>query len=303
MDEEAAAWLTRLRNRSISTAELEEFASWRRDPEHAAAYERVQALWDDSARLSNDPDIQRALHSGIEDTRRTSGQFVTHPVMALGAVACCILLLVGMLSYQGAGSRSYQTAVGERSSVRLSDGTGVQLDTDSEVTARFSTNERRVKLAKGQAFFQVTHAADRPFVVDAGDGITITVLGTQFDVRRTADRVMIALVSGAVVVRRGDAELARMRPGSVVAVALGNGTVATTTTVAEAISWRGGHLSFRETPLAEAVAEINRYTENKLQIRDATAHSEPISGEFSTDDPQGFGQAVNALLGKDTIGQ
>lgn len=302
VDEEAAAWLGRLRGRSISTAELEEFARWRREPGHAAAYERAQAVWDESAKLSTDPDIQRALHGGARRGERRSGRYVTHPVMAIAVLAVAVVLVIGIMTQRpDTVARSYQTATGERSDVRLPDGSGIQLDTDSEVSTRFDDAERHVTLSRGQAFFQVAHAPERPFVVDAGDGITVTALGTQFDVRRTAERVVVALVTGIVAVHRGGVELARLKPGSVVEVAVGNGVVATATTVAQATSWRGGHLSFHETPLDEAVAEINRYTDAKLAVRDPRAGKEPVSGEFSTDDPDGFGRAVNALLGDGTV--
>lgn len=303
VDEQAAAWLMRLRHRSVSTAELEEFAQWRRIPGHAEAYDRVQAFWSDSARLSSDPDIQRALHGGSWKRVREPGRYVTHPVMALAVLAVAVILVIGILTRPSAVSRSYQTAVGERSSLHLADGSGVDLDTDSHVSATFNEEERRVTLSRGQAFFRVAHALERPFVVDAGDGITITATGTQFDVRRTRDRVVVALVSGAVTVRRNSEELARMKPGSVVEIAVDDGTIATSRTVAETTSWRAGHLSFDETPLVEAVAEVNRYTDAKFVIHDATKGAEPVSGEFSIDDPDGFGQAVNALMGGGTVGR
>lgn len=300
-DQEAAAWLARLQSRSVSTADLEEFARWRRDAGNAAAYDRAQALWDGSAKLSLDPDIQDALH-GRDRRRSGGGQFVSHPVMMVATVLVAVVLVIGVLAFRTTGpTRTYQTAVGERSDVRLADGSGLQLDTDSEAAARFEAEERRVTLTRGQAFFRVAHDTTRPFVVDAGDGITVTAVGTAFDVKRTAQRVQVALLEGTVLVQRAGVELARMRPGSVVEVAVGNGLVATRRSVAEATGWRAGRLSFRATPLAEAVDEMNRYTDAKLTIRAAAARSEPISGEFSVDDPDGFARAVDALLGQGTI--
>jgi len=301
-DEEAADWFARLQSRSVSTDELEAFAAWRRDPANAAAYRRVQALWDLSDQLSNDDDIRDALNAGSERRTIWSRQQVTRPVLLLATVAAAVVLVLGIMSFDtNSPTRSYQTAVGERSSASLADGTQLQLDTDSQVATRFADDRRQVTLERGQAFFRVAHDAGRPFVVDAGDGITVTAVGTAFDVQRSAERVRVALVEGAVLVRRGEVELTRMAPGGVVEVAVGNGLVATRRTVAEATSWRAGHLSFRETPLAQAVDEMNRYTEAKLRITATQARGEPISGEFSVDDPQGFARAVDALLGPGTV--
>lgn len=301
-DEQAAAWLARFQSRSVSTAELEEFARWRRDPDNATAYEHAQAVWDGSARLSNDPDIQDALHRREPRRDHDLGRFVSHPVMMVATVLVAVVLVIGVLSFRvGSPAHAYQTAVGERSDVRLADGSALQLDTNSEVAARFGADERRVTLGHGQAFFRVAHDSTRPFVVDAGDGITVTATGTAFDVRRTAERVQVALLEGSVVVERAGTELARMKPGSTIEIAIGNGVVASTRTVAEATNWRSGRLSFRATPLAEAVAEMNRYTDAKLRIQNPEAENEPISGEFSVDDPAGFARAVDALLGQGTI--
>jgi len=302
-DQEAAVWLARLQSRSISTAELEEFWQWRRDPAKDAAYARAEALWENSARLSNDPDILEALHGKNADRTRRSRAAVSWPTLALVGMATATAMVIVSLSFRSDPSTlSYQTAVGERSTVQLPDGSKLQLDTDSAVATRFDTDQRRITLSKGQAYFQVAHAATRPFVVDAGDGVTITATGTQFDVQRASDRIVVALVEGSVIVRRGVADLATMKAGTVLEVAIGNGVIPTKRTPIETTGWRNGHLTFRDTPLADAVAQINRYTESKLEIRKAGATSEPISGEFSTDDPEGFKRGVNALLGEGTVG-
>jgi transmembrane sensor len=301
-DEEAAAWLARLQSCSISTAELEAYARWRREPKNAEAYARAEAVWADSARLSNDPDIAQALRGDTGFHTRRLGDLVPRPtLLLLGAAAAVAVVFCTITFGTAGGAHAYQTATGERSTVRLADGSEVQLDTDSAVAARLSPDRRQISLTRGQAFFRVAHAPQRPFVVDAGDGVTVTATGTQFDVRRTPDRIIVALAEGSVIVRRGDTDLATLRPGALVEVALGNGLVPTTRTLAETTGWRAGHLSFRDTPLVEAVAEVNRYTDIKIAIRRSGADRETISGEFLTNDPEGFKRAVNALLGDGTV--
>lgn len=302
-EQEAATWLARLQSRSISVAELEEFTAWRQDPENAAEYERAQAIWEQSGRLSNDPDIQRALHGDAKPRRRWDSVVLTHPALMLAIVAVAISLTIGILSGRPSTPASnYETAVGERSSVRLTDGSTLQLDTDSQVAVLFDEDLRRIELKRGQAFFRVAHSVDRPFVVDAGDDLTVTATGTEFDVQRLPDRIRVALVKGGVVVRRDTTELARLRPGSVVDVSLDGGATPARKSVSEAVSWQRGHLSFRETPLAEAVRDMNRYNSVQLRILDEAARNETVSGEFSVDDPHGFKTAVDTLLGDGTLG-
>lgn len=298
-EREAAEWLARLQNRSISTAELAQFAEWRRNPDNDAAYERAQAIWDQSGRLFNDPDIQRALHADKRAAVRD------RPLASLAVVIVSIVMVLalagGYALFAGPRSNSYQTAVGERSTIRLPDGSGVQLDTASAVATRYSDDERRLTLTEGQAFFEVAHEPGRPFVVDAGHGVTITAIGTAFDVRRTSEKVVVALAEGSVVVRRGSDELARMGAGSVLEIPRANDPIQLARSPADVSSWRTGRVTFRETPLVDAVGEINRYTDRPLHIEREVLRGEPISGEFSTDDPEGFQRAVNALIGEEVV--
>jgi len=76
----------------------------------------------------------------------------------------------------------YATRIGERSTIRLADGSVVTLDTASRVSLDLTTANREVHLLGGQANFEVAKDKARPFVVYAGDR-RITAVGTAFDVR------------------------------------------------------------------------------------------------------------------------
>src|SRR5262249_55156254 len=104
----------------------------------------------------------------------------------------------------------FTTAVGERSTVALSDGSSVVLDTQSRIDVAYSPDQRRVRLTSGQAWFQVAHNAGWPFVVEAGDR-RITALGTAFDVRlgNRENSVQVTLVEGKVAVEAIQSPLAR----------------------------------------------------------------------------------------------
>src|SRR5690606_35915476 len=111
-------------------------------------------------------------------------------------------------------------------------------------------------------------------VVQAADR-RITALGTQFDVRIDPGALQVLLVSGRVRVDGGNgnretqAETSvRLAPGQRLSVALGAPAVVTDADVAIATAWRRGLVAFDETPLAEAVAELNRYAAEPLIIRD-----------------------------------
>lgn len=299
--DEAASWFSRLQTRSVTTGELAEFARWRRDPVNAAAYDAIDRFWSRSADLENDPDIREAIREARGSIHASGGRrfdlgATNAGMLALGLVACC---LAGF-HFLGADP-TYRTARGERSAINLEDGTRIRLDADSVVTTKFEARRRNVLLERGQVFLNVHHDPTRPLVVDAGDGLTVEAVGTRFDVRRLANRVRVALLEGAVVVRRRGSMLTAMRPGEAIEVLNGGGVHKLPWSAAASAAWLDGRLSFQGTPLKTAVTEMNRYSLRPIVIGADADRDQPLSGVFSVDDPNGFVTAVNALLGDGTL--
>lgn len=303
--EEAAEWLARLRSRSVTTGELADFAKWRRDPANAAAYRAAEAFWEQSATLADDPDILASL--GAAQRRRRIARWWTgwweHPArrwLTIGTSAVALAAFAAFLLIP-ATSPTYRTAIGERSVARLDDGTTVHLDADTIVTTQFRSRERHIRLDRGHAFFEVHHDASRPFVVVA-DGVTVTALGTRFEVDRSPTGVTVALIEGSVGIRSANApDMVRLVPGESVEVVDGRIGTVVHGRAFDLTRWRQGRLSFRDTPLADAIATMNRYTDRPIIVRSSALANEPISGDFSTDDVDGFVSAVSALFGAQAV--
>jgi transmembrane sensor len=95
----------------------------------------------------------------------------------------------------------FSTAVGQQSSIRLSDGTTMLLNAASNATVFYSMREREVYLARGEASFTVAHDADRPFLVRAGRRHRLQATGTRFDVRVVnPETVELIVAEGQVTV-------------------------------------------------------------------------------------------------------
>jgi len=107
--------------------------------------------------------------------------------------------LVALGAYQLWFADQYRTAIGEQRLVRLSDGTRVSLNSDSQVVVDYDTVQRRVRLKRGEAFFEVAKDMERPFIVSAG-AREVTALGTAFVVRYEEGRTAVTLVEGKVAV-------------------------------------------------------------------------------------------------------
>lgn len=295
-DDQAAEWLARLGTRSISLDTVHEFAEWRKDPANAEAYRRAEQLWSSSGDLAGDPDIQAALDSARQRRPKRPGR----KIFAIGlATAVAASVAVCVVLWQGRGV--YETGVGEQRTVQLADGSRVQLDTASRLRVRFTGEQRHIELSEGQALFEVAHNAERPFVVSTADA-SVTAVGTVFEVRHIGSETRVVLVSGAVDVAPAGARSApqRLRPNQQTAITRGKARLSTVN-VDTATSWTDGELTFVDTPLVEAVAEVNRYLPHPIILDAPAVAATPINGVFRSGDRAAFVSAAAQLLNLSVI--
>lgn len=299
---EAAAWFTRLNNRTISHADLIDFRRWRAEPAHASAYAEIERLWGRSASLADDPDIIAAIQAA--DRHQTLAQWlaglwralVSRPVIGVG-----IALATGLLALLVAPSvlpPAYTTAVGEQRTVRLADGSRVQLDTNSKIRVRLSPGRREIQLVRGQAMFEVARDAARPFVVRAAE-TRVQALGTRFDVQLVGDGVRVILLEGRVEVTEPSiGKTWALEPGEQLMSAAAASVVQNRperVDVAAETSWTRGQLVFRDMRLTDAIAQVNRYSRAPIRLRSAALADERVSGVFDADDTEAFLAAITEL--------
>jgi transmembrane sensor len=206
-------------------------------------------------------------------------------VLALG------LVLVAALGWQRWPDDRvvYQTPVGGINTVPLEDGSRATLSTDSLIRVALESNERRVELDKGEVFFDVAKDPARPFVVLAGDQRVVAV-GTKFSVRRNAEGIRVVVAEGLVRLERAGAKNAELPAGAVARTTGADVMVheQATREVEQLLSWRTGHIMFRDTALAEAVAEFNRYNVRKIVIADPAIADIRLGGSFRSDNVPAF---------------
>ncbi len=298
--DEAADWFTRLRNTRISNATLDGFWAWRKDPLNRAAYEQMESIAGMARTLRDDPQIRAAAREAI--TRRPWWRLLADALgnrrvlVSGGALAAAMLASVFVLI--GAQGERYSTGVGQQTTVSLADGSSVRLDTDSRLRVRFEKDARRLTLERGQAYFEVAHDAVRPFIVDAGRA-EVRAVGTRFDVRRAPDDVEVTLTQGRVQVTPKGAGTAgwTLDPGQ--QIRIGSRPTAAVPVRADmeaATAWTTGRIFFHDTPLAQAVAEVNRYSRKKIALASGTPGSVRINGAFETGDVDGFVTAASESL-------
>ncbi|WP_369059051.1 FecR domain-containing protein [Caulobacter sp. 73W] len=297
-EKEAAAWFTRLSAPKVRNRDLDAFYRWRRLPQNAAAYSRVEGVFTTVQDLAGDPDIDaaaiEALNRHAQSRHRRpvwrDPRAVTAGIMVTAVALAAVIVTTSL-------GRTYETEVGERRIIRLSDGSTLQLNTDSRVRVRLGKARRLIDLERGQAFFDVAHDPSRPFTVDAG-GVDVTALGTKFDVRRDANGAYVTLVQGRVVVRReaDHYDAITLDPGQGATAEQNGPPRLLATDVQAATSWTQGRLVFHDTPLFAAVAEVNRYSDRKLTLGDGVDPQARINGVFDAGDVAAFATAAADVL-------
>lgn len=294
---EAAAWHARLGARSVSTQTIEEFFAWRTVPANADAYRRVEQVWGAAGRLDKDPAIAKALDEALS-RRKSAPQPRRLPRTLIGVTIGGAVMAAAVGGALWLQSRTvFATGVGEQRVVQLADGSNVRLDTDSTIRVRFDGDRRLVELEGGQALFTVAHDADRPFVVQT-DNAQVTAVGTVFDVRRDSAGVRVTLVSGVVdVAERGAGRAVKRLAAGQQSSLTPRGQVTRAVDIQAETSWADGRIVFRDTPLRDAVAEVNRYLTHKIELDAGAREGATVNGVFKTGDRDAFVSTAAEVFG------
>ena len=190
----------------------------------------------------------------------------------------------------------YATAKGERRNITLADGTRIALNADSRLTVAMRADRRELTLASGEAAFTVVHDANRPFVVHVGDRV-LRDIGTEFDAVRRDGLVTVAVREGMVSMERPDDARRRVTlgPGSRAEHREGSQEVMVLAANPEdAFSWRSGRLIYRDQPLAEVVADLNRYGDDRIKAVGPAA-SLKFTGVLAIDNQAAMIQRLQSL--------
>jgi len=244
-----------------------------------------------------------AGRGGLPGTRIGRGKGLALAASLLFA----IVVASGAYQFWDRSGERYTTVVGGIASVPILDGSKITLNTNSQVRVALTQAERHIDLKQGEAFFEVAHDASRPFVVEAGNKRVVAV-GTKFSVQRDGDSIVVVVTEGKVRLEDADAPLRSSADVSGSATARGAdapvfltagaiarandaGLLVQHKSLAEAetrLSWRSGVLMFRELPLAEAVAEFNRYNVRQIVIEDPAVATLKVEGNFRAANVEAF---------------
>lgn len=272
-DDEALAWLVRLASGDSTPEEHDRFRQWRdASPLHAEALHRARSLW---AMLGNAlPTIEQGKVQTL--VRRRQARRIL-------AMAASILAVAGLGSqYRHMWQYDEVTGTGEHRRIILPDGSRVLLGAGAALSEHYGAAERRLTLARGQAFFEVRHDAQRPFVVVAGPA-EMRDIGTSFTVAHADGKTRMLVVDGIVEASDGRRRL-RLTAGQSVDIAQSGIGPVSSVDAGMATAWMRHRLSVADRPLAEIVAAMAPYYSRRIVLLNRAAAAAPVSAAIDLDE-------------------
>nr|WP_232243847.1 FecR family protein [Pseudomonas gessardii] len=285
----AIAWQLSLDSGDGGAVEHEAFNQWlASSEEHARAWRQLGML-DQRFSVANGP-ARAALLQSREGIRRR--------VRKLGSGLASVVLVCGLALF--AGQRyvpihywlaDQRTATGEQRTLKLADGTLVNLNTHSAIDVRFDEKRRVIVLQEGEILVETGHNDARPFVVETREG-SLRALGTRFIVKREADGTRLSVLQSAVAAQPGALQQERVfKEGQQVLMRRdGLGPLLAVTPGTDA--WTRGMLVVDNARLGDVIGELGRYRTGYLGVDPQVADLR-ITGSFPLQDTN---LALNALL-------
>lgn len=190
----------------------------------------------------------------------------------LGRIAAILIFTISIASlsiyFASESNLFYQknwvevsTEAGQQSKVNLPDGTLVWLN--SQTTLKYQPNKKtRNVVLTGEAYFEVSHAADYPFIVETEES-HIKVLGTKFNVSNYPElqTTEASLIEGRILFSASGVQKSiELMPGEkIVFNRLNNEVERTDEKVEDDILWRQGILSFDNEPFNRLIFRLEKH--------------------------------------------
>lgn len=308
---QASDWIAKI-DRELTAEEVAEFHAWLTQSEqHQKVFTEMAQLWDKMDVLERLSNLFPADEM-VTNKRKVANKWYLAAAASIFMVMSSFLLLIQDNSLWGDDFITYETAVGESSTITLADNSTVLLNTDSVLKVTYTDAYRLLQLERGELHVDVAHDTKRPLSVVA-NGKVFQAVGTAFNVQVKRGDVELIVTDGKVVIaevtdEKSDVEDALkidqvsaplVTKGEMVSLKVKD-TLAKINVQALAepqltanLSWRQGNIIFNGESLLEAMQEVSRYTSTKFQIADKSIEDIKIAGRFKIGDVNGLVAALS----------
>lgn len=276
--EAAATWYVQLNDGTVNEARTQAWNIWMQSsPQHAAAWARVETLQQQWAMVP-----KQATLSSLS-AAKTQRRDVLKILGMLVAVGGCMWLAVEQVPYRSMLAQQ-RTGIRERRSLRLDDGSQLELNADTALDIRFDSKQRLIQLYRGEILVKTAQdPTQRPFIVQTGEG-RVRALGTWFSVRQLTEQTRVGVLQAAVEVSPHQHVEHTLRLNAGEQVTFDRDEVdAASLLPPGSTAWVQGMLSVDDWRLGDFIKELGRYRPGVLRCA-ASVQGLSISGAFRIDD-------------------
>lgn len=289
---QATAWFAQREEMAQQPTLRQRFEQWHQaNPEHAAAYQALETLWQSH-------EFEQALRGLDLDLPAVPVRPARTPRKAWWVATAAMVLMMltsGWLSDLPMRLRADQiTAVAEVRHLTLDDGSQIVLGSHSAISTDINNDHRRVHLLRGELYVEAFHDPSRPLTISAADA-TVTVVGTQFSVGLQGSDVTVAVREGKVRFADQTGEQSLLLAGNWQQLKNAHLQAVNSEGAERQMTWVQGRLSFQDQPLAQVLNTLERYYPQPILLFNDDAAKHRVSGNYQLDNPLAIVQALNKV--------
>ena len=265
---QAITWVVRLTSGEVSTEDLRHFRDWRMaDSRHESALVAARELWISLGHSLEHADFNSEQSNLVIPATHNRHIFQWKTLLPLTAL---IMTLSGIgQTWMTHWRYDESTSVGEQREFTLNSGSKMWLDTDSAVDLWKHAGQQVVRLARGEAFFEVAQTPLHSLTVETDHG-EVNAQGATFAIQRTRQDMV-------VTVELGEARILRKNQPSVILLANQQAHIRNDSSIPEvitlnanqALAWHDGQLMFREQRLSDILNTLKRYDKRVMLYSDS----------------------------------
>lgn len=299
--QQAAEWHVLIHSGEADDDDLRNFEAWRAHPDHAKAYEELDAVWNHFDAAASPP-ARQALQHALEDDEQPKTSRVKKAGAALsGALALLVCATAILQSHRPSSTgvwlsrylspsylfSDYNTHVGEQQTIVLSDQTRIVLNTFTAIDVEYSLRQRQIRLLQGEIYLDVAGDPSHPFAVISEHG-SATALGTRYSVYDRGDKTDVIVTESRVrVCASNDADGAhceRLSAGQTTSVSRNGVAAPQPVNLGFKHDWATNQLIVDSQPLLKVLDELSRYRLDMIHIDREAFAGYRVSGVFPLDD-------------------
>ena len=216
-------------------------------------------------------------------------------MMRWASVAAVLIIIIGGFIWYMSSSRNnvYQTGPGEQQMVSLPDGSSIKLfaDTRIEISKEYNKSNREVNLKTGEAFFEVKHDEQIPFIVNTGT-VSVKDIGTSFFIQKQKDSIRLTVTSGKVAfINNSDNETWELTAAMSLKLQISKKSFDPLILV-DSVTARQNLLHFDNTALPDVILNLEKVNNRKIILVDSVLAQKRFTANL---DGQSFEEAIDIL--------